>query len=76
MGWACSTHREMRNAYEVLVERPEGKRPLARPRRRWDDIIIVNLRKIVREGVDWIRQAQDKDQWRGLVNMVLNLRVP
>jgi hypothetical protein len=66
----------MRNAYEVLVERPEGKRPLARPRRRWDDIIIVNLRKIVREGVDWIRQAQDKDQWRGLVNMVLNLRVP
>jgi hypothetical protein len=62
---------EKRNAYRILVGKSEGKRPLGRPRRRW-----VDLREIGLDGVDWIGMAQDRDQWRALVNMVLNLRVP
>jgi hypothetical protein len=64
----------MRNAYKILVGKPEGKRPLGRPRRRWEDNIKMNLREIEWEGVDWIRVPQDRDQWRALVNMVMNLR--
>jgi hypothetical protein len=60
---------DKRNAYRILVERPEGKRPLRRPRRRWVDNIKMDLR----DGMD---MAQDRDQWRALVNTVLNLRVP
>jgi hypothetical protein len=55
---------------------PEGKRPLGRPRRRWVDNIKMDLRDIGWDVVDWIDMAQDKDQWRALVNTVLNLRVP
>jgi hypothetical protein len=62
---------EKRNAYRILVGKPEGKRPLERPRRRWVDNIKMDLREIGRDGVD-----QDKDQWRALVNTVLNLWVP
>jgi hypothetical protein len=59
------------------VVKPEEKRPLGRPRRRWVDNIKMNFReKIGWNGVDWMDMAQDRDQWRALVNMVLNLRVP
>jgi hypothetical protein len=60
---------EKRNAYRILVGKPEGKRPLGRPRRRWVDNIKM-------DGMDWIDLAQDRGQWRALVNMVMNLRVP
>jgi hypothetical protein len=64
-----------RNAYRILVGKPEGKRPLGRLRLRWVDSIKMDLRKIGWDGVDWIDLAQDRDQWRALVKMVLNLRV-
>jgi hypothetical protein len=66
---------ETRNAYRILVGKPEGKRPLGRPRRRWVDYIKMDLRKIGWDGVDWIELAQDRDQRRALVNTVMNLRV-
>jgi hypothetical protein len=59
----------------ILVGKPEGKRPLGRPRRRWADNIQMDLRKIGWGGMDWIDLAQDRDQWRVLVNTVMNLRV-
>jgi hypothetical protein len=68
--------REKRNAYRILVGKPEGKRPLRRPRRRWVNNIKTNLREILWDAVDWIDRAQNRDQWRALVNTVLNLRVP
>jgi hypothetical protein len=55
---------------------PEGRRPLGRPRRRWVDNIKIDLREIGCDGVDWVDLAQDRDQWRALVNTVMNLRVP
>jgi hypothetical protein len=67
---------EKRNAYRILVGRPEGRRPLGRPRRRWVDNIKVDLREIGWAGVDWVVLAQDRDHWRALVNTVMNLRVP
>jgi hypothetical protein len=76
MGGACSTNGEKRNAYRILVGKPEGKRPLGRPRRRWVDNIKMDLREIVWDGVDSMDMAQDRDQWRALVNTALNLRVP
>jgi hypothetical protein len=59
-----------------LAGKPEGKRPLGRPRGRWEDNIRMDLREILWEGVDWIHLVQDRDQWRALVNTVMNLRVP
>jgi hypothetical protein len=67
---------EKRNAYRILVGKPEGKRPLGRPRHRWMDHIKIDLREIGWDGMDWIDLAQDRDQWRALVNMVMNLWVP
>jgi hypothetical protein len=67
---------EKRNAYRILVRKPEGKRPLGRPRRRLVDNIKVDLREMGWDGVDWIDLAQDRDPWRALVNTVKNLRVP
>jgi hypothetical protein len=67
---------EKRNAYKILVGKPEGKRPLRSPRRRWVDNIKMNLRGIGWDGMDWIGLAQDRDQWRALVNTVMNFRVP
>jgi hypothetical protein len=60
----------------VLVGRPEGKRPLGRPRRRWDDNIKMDLREIGIDGANWIRLVQDRVQWRASVNKVRKLRVP
>jgi hypothetical protein len=78
MRWAEHVARmgEMRGTYDILVGRPEGRRPLGRPRRRWEDNIKMNLREIGFEDVDWINLAQDRDWWRPLVNMVMRLRVP
>jgi hypothetical protein len=76
MGRACSTNSEKRNAYMILVGKPEGKRPLGRPRRWWADNIKMDLREIGWDGMDWIHLAQDRDQWGALVNAVMNLRVP
>jgi hypothetical protein len=67
---------ETRNAYRILVGKPEGKIPLRRPRRRWVDNIKMDLREIGWDGVDWIELAEERDQWRALVNTVMNLRVP
>ncbi|KAJ4451496.1 hypothetical protein ANN_02959 [Periplaneta americana] len=64
-----------RNAYRVLVGRPEGKRPLGRPRRRWEDNIKMDLREVGYDGRDWINLAQDRDQWRAYVRAAMNLRV-
>jgi hypothetical protein len=78
MRWARHVARmgEMRNAYRILVGKPEGKRRLRRPRRRWVDSIKMDLVEIGWDGMDWIDLAQDSDQWRALVNTVMNLRVP
>jgi hypothetical protein len=67
---------EKRNAYRVLVGKPEGKIPLERPRYRWVDDIEMDLREIERGGMDWIDLAQDRNKWWALVNTVMNLRVP
>jgi hypothetical protein len=68
--------REGRGVYRVLVGRPEGKRPLGRPGRRWEDNIKMDLREIRMDGANWIRLAQDRVQWRASVSTVLNLRIP
>jgi hypothetical protein len=67
---------EKRYAIRILVGKPEGERQLGRPRQRWDGIIKMDLREIGWGGMDWTDLAQDRDQWRSLVNMVMNFRVP
>jgi hypothetical protein len=65
--------REKRNAYRILVGKPEGKRPLGRPMCRWVDNIKMNMKEIGWDGMDWIDLAEDRDEWRALVNTVMNL---
>jgi hypothetical protein len=67
---------EVRGAYSILVGRPEGRRPLGRPRRRWEDNTKMDLREIGFGDVDWIHWAQDRARWWALVNTVMNLWVP
>jgi hypothetical protein len=67
---------EGRSIYRALVGRPEGKRPLGRPRRRCEDKITIDLREIGIDEANWIRLAQDSVQWRAFVNTVMNFRVP
>jgi hypothetical protein len=67
---------EVRGAYNILVGRPEGRRPLGRPRRRWEDNIKMDIREIGFGDVDWIHLAQNMARWRALVNTVMNLPVP
>jgi hypothetical protein len=78
MRWAGHVTRmgEKRNVYRLLVGKPEGKRPLGRPRRRWMDNIKVDLLEIGLRIVDWIGLTQDRYRWRAVVNSVMNLRVP
>jgi hypothetical protein len=68
--------REKRNAYRILVRKPEGKKPIGRQRRKWVDNIKMDLREIGWDGMDWIELVQDRDQLRAPVNMVMKLRVP
>jgi hypothetical protein len=76
----CAGHvarmEEKRNAYRLLVGKPEGRRPLGRPKRRWLDSIRMDLVEVGWADVDWIGLAEDRDRWRALVNSVMSLRVP
>ena len=67
---------EGRDVYRVLLEKLEGKRPLGRPRRRWEDNIKMDLQEVGGSCGDWMELAQDRDRWRALVSMVMNFRVP
>ena len=67
---------ERRGVYRVLVRKPEGKRPLGRPRRKWEDNIKMDIQEVGCGGMDWIQLARDRDSWRALVNVVMNIRVP
>jgi len=78
MRWAGHVARmgERKGVYRILVGKPEGKRPLGRPRLRWKDNIKMDLQEVDCGGMDWIDLAQDRDRWRTLVNAVINLWVP
>ena len=78
MRWAGHVARmgKGRGVYRVLVDRSEGKRPLGRPRRRWEDNIKMDLQEVGCEGIDCFELAQDRDRWRTLVSAVMNIRVP
>jgi len=67
---------ERRGVYRILVGKPEGRKPLGRPRRKWEDNIKMDLQKVRCGGMEWIELAQDRDRWRELVNVVMKLRVP
>jgi hypothetical protein len=73
---ACGTCGEWRGALRVVVGKPEGKRPLGRPRRRWEDNINIHFKKIVWEGVDWIDLARETDTWLAVLDAVMNLQFP
>jgi hypothetical protein len=75
MSRACSTNGAKRNAYRILNRNPEGKRSVGRPRLRWVDNIKMELTEIGWGGMDWIDVAQDREEWRALVNTVMELRV-
>jgi hypothetical protein len=78
MRWAGHVARmgERRGVYRVLMGKPEGKRPLGRPRRRWEDNIKMYFQEVGFRGMDWIELAQDKDRWWAFLTAVMNLRVP
>jgi hypothetical protein len=75
MGGACGVYGRGERVYRVMVGRPEGKRPLGRPRRRWEDNIKMDLQEVGRGCGDWMEVAQERDRWRALVNTVMNFRV-
>jgi hypothetical protein len=75
-GGACSTYGENIGVHRVLVGKPEGNKPLGRPRRRWEENIETDLQEMGSNGMEWIDVAQDRDRWWALVNAAMNLRVP
>ena len=74
--WAVDRMEEGKSAFKVLTGKSTGKRPLGRPRRRWEDSIRMDLEEIVINAGNWVDSGQDRDYWRVLVNVALNLRVP
>jgi hypothetical protein len=76
MGRAFSTNGEKRDAYMILLGKPEGRRPIGRCSSRWDDNTKIDVREIGWGGTNWIYLAQNRDQWKALVNTVMNFRVP
>ena len=76
MGRACGTHEEGRGVHKVLVGKPEGKRPLGRPRHRWEDNTKMDVQEVGRGCGDWMGLAQGRDRWSSLVSTVMNFRVP
>jgi len=76
MGGACSAYGGEERCVQGFGGEPEGKRPVGRPRRRWEDNIMMDLQEVQCEFMEWIKLAQDRDSWRALVNAVMNLRVP
>jgi hypothetical protein len=76
MDGPCSTYREKKDVNRVLVGKPEGERPLGKPRRRWEDDIKMDLQEVGCGGKDWMEPAQDRDRWRARVNAVMKSRVP
>jgi hypothetical protein len=78
MRWAGHVARmgERRGVYRILMGKPEGKIPLERPRRRWEDNIMMDLQEIGCGDMDWIEMAQDRDRWRAFVNAVMNFQIP
>ena len=76
MGRTCSTYGTIQKCIQSLVWKPESKRPLGRPRRRWEDNIKMDLMEVGCDPRDWIALAEDRDQWRAYVRAVMNLRVP
>jgi hypothetical protein len=76
MGGTCGAYGEERGVQRFPVGKPEGKRPLGRPRRRWEDNIKTDLQEVGGGYGDWMEFAQDRDRWRALVNAVMNFRVP
>jgi hypothetical protein len=76
MGGACGAYGEGRGVHRVVVEKPEGKRPLLRPRHRLEDDIKMDLQEVRGGCGDWIELAQDRERWRALVSTVMNSRVP
>jgi len=76
MGGECSSYGEMRGVHRVLVVKPEGKRPLRRPRRSWEDNINLDLHEVGCGVMGWIELAKDRDKWLALVNTLVNLWIP
>ena len=76
MSGTYGAYGKRRGVYRVLVGKPEGKRPLGRPRRRWEDAIKMDLQEVGCGGMDWIELAQDRYRWQALVYVVMNIRVP
>jgi len=76
MGGACSAYVGTRGVYRVLVGKSDGKKPLGRPRHRWEDNITMDLQEVGCGCMDWIELAQGRDRWRSLVNAVMNLMIP
>ena len=73
---ACGTYGMGRDLYVILARRPEGKRPLGRPRHKWEDNIKMNLQEVGCVGLDWIELVHNRDRWQALVNAVTNIWVP
>jgi hypothetical protein len=76
MGGECSAYGGQKRRIQVLVGQPEGKRPLGKPKYRWEDNVKMDLQEVGFGGMYWIEMAEDRDRWRALVNKVMNFRVP